>query len=103
MLLPMAILQTRFPATTAHESPLAEGGARQITPERLIEAVAALRTAQRRYNRERAPLEWAMLQNNLGAALRSLGIRAADPQHLEEAVAAYQEALKEYRPERVPL
>jgi hypothetical protein len=71
---------SRFPTTAADDTPLSEGG-RQITPARLAEAVAALREAQRRYSRERAPLEWAMLQNNLGNALRRLGERERQRAH----------------------
>ena len=51
----------------------------------------------------RFPFDWATTQNNLGAALKSLGERESGTKHLEEAVAAYREALKEYTRERVPL
>jgi tetratricopeptide (TPR) repeat protein len=53
--------------------------------------------------RERVPLEWAMIQNNLGTALRLLGEREGGTAKLEEAVAAYRDALKEATRERVPL
>jgi tetratricopeptide (TPR) repeat protein len=69
----------------------------------LGEAVAAYREALKEYTRERVPLDWAMTQNNLGAALRTLGARESGTARLEEAVAAYREALKEYTRERVPL
>src|SRR5215469_14414821 len=72
--MPAAI--TRLSTTSVDEAPLTEGGSRQITPGRLAEAIGALRTAQQRYSRDRAPLEWAMLQNNLGNALTALGARA---------------------------
>ena len=52
--------------------------------------------------REREPLGWAMAQNNLGAALRSLGQREGGTAKLEEAVIAYREALKERTRERAP-
>jgi tetratricopeptide (TPR) repeat protein len=54
-------------------------------------------------SRERVPLRWAAIQNNLGNALRILGGRESGPASLEEAVAAYREALKELDRERVPL
>jgi tetratricopeptide (TPR) repeat protein len=53
--------------------------------------------------RERAPLHWAMTQNNLGNVLRHLGERESGTARLEEAVVAYREALKEYTRKRVPL
>jgi hypothetical protein len=49
------------------------------------------------------PLQWAMTQNNLGAALQTLGARENGTARLEEAVAAYRDALKERTRERVPL
>jgi tetratricopeptide (TPR) repeat protein len=52
---------------------------------------------------ERVPLDWAMTQNNLGAALRALGERESDSARLAEAVAAYREALEERTREKVPL
>ena len=78
----MAAAVTRLPTTAVDETPLSEGGSRQITPARLAEAITALRATQQRYNRDRAPLEWAMLQNNLGNALAALGARERGPQHL---------------------
>jgi tetratricopeptide (TPR) repeat protein len=69
-----------------------------------------LRSAIERYNRllelqprERAPLEWATTQNDLGNALWTLGVRENGSARLEQAVAAYREALKERTRERVPL
>jgi tetratricopeptide (TPR) repeat protein len=53
--------------------------------------------------RERAPLDWATTQNNLGHVLWRLGERERGPGKLEEAVFAYREALKERTRERVPL
>src|SRR6516225_2948217 len=43
--------------------------------------------------RERAPLQWARTQNNLGRALWRLGERERETAKLEEAVAAFREAL----------
>jgi hypothetical protein len=41
------------------------------------------------------PLDWAMTQNNLGNALRTLGERESGTARLQEAVAAYRAALEE--------
>jgi tetratricopeptide (TPR) repeat protein len=54
-------------------------------------------------SRERMPLQWAAIQNNLGNALTVLGNRESGTVTLEEAVGAYREALKELNRERVPL
>ena len=48
------------------------------------------------------PLDWAMTQNNLGNALRTLGERKADTVHLEEAVDAYRAALEVFTGEGSP-
>jgi tetratricopeptide (TPR) repeat protein len=70
---------------------------------RLEEAVAAFRAALEERTRERVPLQWAMTQNNLGAALSMLSGRESGTARLEEAVAAYRDALMEFTRERVPL
>jgi Tetratricopeptide repeat len=49
------------------------------------------------------PLQWAMTQNNLGTALRTLGERESGTERLLQAVDAYRDALKEWTRERVPL
>ena len=69
----------------------------------LLEAVAAYRAALQERTRERVPLDWAVTQNNLGAALATLGERESGTARLEEAVAAYRAALEERTRERVPL
>ena len=69
----------------------------------LISAVAAYRAALKERTRARVPLDWAMTQNNLGAALGTLGERESGTARLEEAVAAYRAALEEYTRARVPL
>ena len=70
---------------------------------KLEEAVTAYREALEERTRERVPLDWAMTQNNLGNALRTLGERESGTARLEEAVAAYRAALEEWTRERVPL
>jgi tetratricopeptide (TPR) repeat protein len=69
----------------------------------LLKAVAAYRQTLKELPRERAPLEWAITQNNLGNALSRLGERESGTAKLEQAVAAYHEALKEFTHERTPL
>jgi 16S rRNA G1207 methylase RsmC len=59
--------------------------------------------ARDKQTRERAPLDWARTQNNLGNVLLALGAREGGTARLEEAVAAYREALKERTRERVAM
>ena len=70
---------------------------------RLEEAVTACRAALELLPREHLPLDWAAMQNNLGAALATLGERESGTARLEEAVTAYRDALLERTRERVPL
>ncbi len=69
----------------------------------LEEAIQLCRRALTLVSRERVPLDWAMTQNNLGNALRTLGGRESGTARLEQAVAAYRDALQERTRERVPL
>ena len=48
------------------------------------------------------PLNWAMMQNNLGNALAALGAQERSVNRLEEAAQAYRAALEERTRERVP-
>jgi hypothetical protein len=52
--------------------------------------------------RDRAPLDWAFTETNLGAALVMLGEREKGTAPLEEAVATLHEALKERTREDTP-
>ena len=54
--------------------------------EELEDAIKAYKMALSVYTRDRAPLDWAATQNNLGIALSTLGKREAGTAHLEEAV-----------------
>jgi hypothetical protein len=65
----------------------------------LIVSMTVYRAVLEEWTRERAPLAWAMTQNNLGAALQTLAARESGTSRLEEAVAAYRAALKEFTPE----
>jgi tetratricopeptide (TPR) repeat protein len=49
------------------------------------------------------PLQWAMIQNNLGTTLFRLGEHESGTARLEEAVTAHREALKVNTHERAPL
>jgi exonuclease VII small subunit len=63
----------------------------------LEEAVEVYRAALEEYTRERVPLDWALIQNNLGTALQTLGARESGTARLEEAIAAYRNAYDLYR------
>ena len=71
-------------------------------PARLKQAVAAYREALKELTRERAPLDWAMTQNNLGYTYLILYEREGGGEALEQAVAAFTETLKERPRERMP-
>jgi len=70
-------------------------GERENGTARLEEAVGAYREALKERTRERVPLDWAMTQMNLGAALAGLGEREGGSDTLKESASAYREALKE--------
>ena len=70
---------------------------------RLKEAVVAFRAALEEFTRDRMPLEWAIMQNNLGNALRAFGEREEGTDRLEEAVSAYRATLEEWTHERAPM
>ena len=65
--------------------------------------MVAYEAALEEWTRDRVPLDWAMTQNNLGTALRTLGERESGTARLEAAVAAYEAALEERTRDRVPL
>ncbi|MEO0546057.1 MAG: tetratricopeptide repeat protein, partial [Pseudomonadota bacterium] len=66
-------------------------------------AIGLNRAMLEEYPQERAPLDWARAQNNLGNALATLGTRESGTERLDEAVAAYRAALEEWTQGRVPL
>ena len=68
-------------------------GNRDGSTGRLEQAVDAFRAVLTLRTRERAPIDWAMPQNNLGTALLALGRREVDAARLKEAVNAYGAAL----------
>jgi tetratricopeptide (TPR) repeat protein len=67
------------------------------------EALKAIDSSLKYWDRDHTPLEWAQAQNDLGDVLVSLGRREAETATLERAVGAYREALKEWTRDRVPL
>jgi tetratricopeptide (TPR) repeat protein len=77
-------------------------GERESGAARLEQAIDAYRAALQERRRERAPLDWAMTQNNLGLALATLGQRESGTARLEAAADAYGAALQERTRERVP-
>ncbi len=66
-------------------------------------ATVAIHLADHSLTRARTPDQRGAAQNDLGAALQTLGEREAGTARLEAAVAAYAEALKERTRDRVPL
>ena len=82
---------------------LATLGEREVSTERLEQAVVAYRAALDKPTRERVPLGWAAAQNNLGNVLQALGEREVSTERLEQAVVACRAALEEYTRDRVPL
>jgi len=68
-----------------------------------FDATVAIHLADHSLTHARTPDQRGMAQNNLGAALQTLGEREAGTARLEAAVAAYAEALKERTRVRVPL
>lgn len=77
--------------------------ARESETPKLEKDVVFYREALGQQTRERAPLKWAAIQNNLGNALAALGERESSNAKLEQAVALYREALTEQTRERAPL
>lgn len=55
------------------------------------------------YPRDCDPLNWAMIQNNLGSALQTLGARKSDTATLQQAVKTFGLAFLEFTQTRVPL
>jgi tetratricopeptide (TPR) repeat protein len=69
----------------------------------LKQATDVYREVLNECTRDQMPQRWALTQNNLGAALATLGKRERGTTRLEEALVACYEALKEWTRERVPL
>ncbi|MGH6814085.1 MAG: hypothetical protein ACREC6_00110 [Hyphomicrobiaceae bacterium] len=93
-------VDVRFAAAGA----LVEYGERHDGAAPLLLAIEAYRhIARADWTRERVPLDWAMAQDKLGAALTALGQRESGTARLEDAVAVLRAALEERRRAKVPL
>jgi tetratricopeptide (TPR) repeat protein len=82
---------------------LAQLGERESDTTRLEEALANLRAALGELTSEREPLDWAVIQNDLGNVLLRLGERASDTIRLNEALTAHQAALTAHTRALTPL
>ena len=91
------------PACSTRQWPCGVLGKRESGSERLEQAVEAYRAALEVHTRERAPIDWASTQNNIGVALQALGEREGGTERLERAVEAYSAALEVRARERHPL
>ena len=76
---------------------------REAGTERLVEAEAAYRLALEEYTRDKAPVEWAMVQNNLGNTLNALAICHNDVALYEAAAEAFRAALEVRTREHLPM
>jgi uncharacterized caspase-like protein len=80
---------------------------RESDPQRAVavlgQAADAFRQALEEITRQRSPLKWAGIKDNLGLALSTAAERTGDTAMLDEAIAAYADALAERTRERVPL
>ena len=80
---------------------------RESDPQRVVavlaEAADAFRLSLEEITRERSPLKWAAIKDNLGLVLSTSAERTGDRAVLDQAIAAYGEALSERTRERVPL
>ncbi len=64
-------------------------------------SIACYDSALKVHTYEQFPQQWAMTQNNLGAAYRDR-IQGEKAQNIEDAIACHQSALKVYTPEQFP-
>jgi tetratricopeptide (TPR) repeat protein len=68
----------------------------------LLRSITVYEAALLEFSRERAPIDWAMTQSNLGNALFAVGEREVGTARLEQAVAAHLAALQEMTRDCVP-
>ena len=80
---------------------------RESDPHRVVavlgEAADAFRQALEEITRERSPLKWAGIKDNLGLVLSTTAERTGETAPLDQAISAFEEALSERTRERVPL
>ncbi|MDD2777267.1 MAG: tetratricopeptide repeat protein, partial [Methanocellales archaeon] len=65
-------------------------------------AIKAYNEALKVYTLERFPMDYAMTQNNLGAAYQTLAEVEAKTENCKKAINAYEEALKVFNKEAFP-
>ncbi|HEX3351082.1 MAG TPA: hypothetical protein VHS58_23550 [Acetobacteraceae bacterium] len=70
--------------------------------EALGQAIAIYGRALKHLSRDRVPLDWATVENDLGSALSALGERQSDTGRLVQAVATFRAALGERTRDRNP-
>lgn len=78
-------------------------GERASDDRNLKAAETAFRAALRQVPKRKDPRNWAIGQNNLGAALQSLGGRAQDDTLMRDAVTAFEDALSVRTKEAAPM
>ena len=66
-----------------------------------MESVRAFRAAQEILTRDRAALDWTVIQYNLATALQELGERDSGTALLQQSVEAYRAALEGCSPEHL--
>jgi len=66
-------------------------------------AIAAYKEAMNIYTLERFPMDYAMIQNNLGNAYGTLAEVEATAENCKKAITAFEEALKVYTLDRLPM
>jgi tetratricopeptide (TPR) repeat protein len=93
--------QWRFLLDQAHE--LSKRGDEFGDNAALADAIDIYRRCLSLAPRSERPFDWAMTQNQLGAALLRLGERESGTARLVEAVTAFREALQEWTRARAPL
>jgi hypothetical protein len=88
-------LTNRFASECEQSSAAHMVGAHENPATTLQAAIGAYRTMLQSLTRESTPLDWAIVQDNLGIALEQLGEQQDSPLNIEEAVAAYRQVLQE--------
>jgi tetratricopeptide (TPR) repeat protein len=78
-------------------------GAQSGSPENIEHAIEAYRRTLLEWTRERAPLGWATVHNNLGNAFSTLGGFKKDSSYFLEAITSYRYALEIFTQPNEPL
>ncbi len=75
---------------------------REMGVDNLKAAANAFRAVANVHQRDKAPLEWAHIQSDLGSALLGLSEREPALSTTEAAIAAFRAALDIYTPKELP-